>query len=144
MAGLGGGVLAGALGLELGGVEDAVAAVGADGEGLSVVLEGVGWGFGAFVVHAQGLALLDESELGVGTGAGDGAGLHVACDAEVDVVGPVAHGLELGDGDVVALGIARAGDGEPGDDGDDEGSGDEEADWGFRCGLRHTGLVYAR
>ena len=51
-AGFGGGVFAGAFGLELGGVEDVVATVGADGEGLCVVLESVGWGFGALVVDA--------------------------------------------------------------------------------------------
>ena len=42
-----GSVLGGAFGLKLRGVEDAVVAVGSDGERLSVVLEGVGWGLGA-------------------------------------------------------------------------------------------------
>ena len=104
MAGCGG-VLGGALGLELHGVEDAVAAVGADGKGLGVVLEGVGRGLGALVLDAESLVELDEGEGGAGADALDGAGLDVAGDAEMAGVGLVAHLLELGDGDVVALGL---------------------------------------
>ena len=51
--GTGGGVLAGALGLQNRGVELAVAAIGALGHGLRVVLEGVGWWLGAFIVDAH-------------------------------------------------------------------------------------------
>src|SRR5580700_4580961 len=82
-AGFGGCVLRGALGLKLRGVEDAVAAVGADGEGLGIVLEGVGWGFGTLVLDPKSLVELDESEGGAGADALDGAGLNVACDAQV-------------------------------------------------------------
>ena len=49
LAGLRGRVFAGALGLQHGGVEDAVAAIGAFGQGLRVVFEGVGRRLGAFV-----------------------------------------------------------------------------------------------
>jgi len=116
-------------------VEDVVAAVGADGQGLGVVLEGVGWGFGALVGDAEELALLDEGEGGVGADVDDAAGLHVAGDAEVAGVGLLAHRVELGDGDVVALGVAGSGDGEPGDSGEDYGSGDDELGWALI--LRH-------
>ena len=53
-----GGVLGGALSLELGGVEDTVVAVGAYREGLGVVLEGIGRGFGALIADLKGTALL--------------------------------------------------------------------------------------
>jgi len=112
-------------------VEGAVAAIGADGEGLGIVLEGVWRGLGADVVHAQGLALLDESEGGVRAGALDGAGSDVAGDAEIFGVGAFAHGLQFGDGDVVALAIPCAGDGEPGDRANDDDGGDDELDGGF-------------
>ncbi len=52
--------------MELRGAEDAVAAVGSDGEGLRVVLEGVGRRLGAAVGYAECLALFQESEAGVG------------------------------------------------------------------------------
>ena len=122
----GGGVFAGALGLELLGVEGAVAAEGSDGEGLGVVLEGVGWWFGAFVVDLDVLALLGEGEDGVGAVADYGAGEDVAGYAEVARVGDGAHGLELGDGDVVLLGVLCARVGEPADGRDDDEAGDDE------------------
>ena len=136
--GLAGGVLAGALGLELRGVEDAIAAIGADGEGLGFILEGVGRRLGAFVVHTDGLIQFDQSELGVGTGALDGTGLDVAGHTQVLAVGLVAQGLELGDGDVILLGVARGGDGQPGDRSHDKGSGDDELQRGL--GLRRHGF----
>ena len=104
-------VLGCALGLKLGGVEDAVVAVGAYGEGLSVVLEGVGRGLCALIVDVKGAALLEELEGGVGSYAVDAAGGDVAGDAEMASVSDVAHGLELGDGDVVALVGGGSGDG---------------------------------
>ena len=119
----GGGVLRGALGLQLGGVEDAVTAVGADGESLRVVLEGVGRGLGALVDDGELAALFEEVEGGVGSGAVDAAGSYVAGDAEVADVGLVAHALQLGDGDVVALVVAPAGEGEVGHGGEDDDGG---------------------
>jgi hypothetical protein len=152
LAGFGGGVFAGAFGLELGGFEGAVAAVGADGEGLGVVLEGVRGRLGAFVVDFDGAALFGEDEVGVGAVAADASGLDVAGDAEVELVGLVAHGLELGDGDVVLFGVVGAGDGEPGDGAEDDGGGDDELGRGFavrgvrRCGfgVRHDASSLAR
>ena len=64
---------------------------------------------GAVRPDAQGLVEFDEGEGGAGAGALDGAGLDVAGDAEVAGVGLGSHLLELGDGDVVALGL-RAGE----------------------------------
>ncbi len=101
-------------------MEDAVVAVGADGEGLGVVLEGVGWRLGALIGDGELAALLEEIEGGVGADAVDAAGGDVAGYAKVADVGLVAHALELADGDVVALVVAAAGEGEIGDGGKDD------------------------
>ena len=45
-------------------MEDAIVAVGADGEGLGVVLEGVWWRLGALVDDGELAALLEEIEGG--------------------------------------------------------------------------------
>ena len=58
----------------------------------------------------------------------DGAGLNEALDAEIAVIGLVAHGAELGDGDVVALIGAVAGKGEPGHCAEDDDDGDADAE----------------
>ena len=47
----------------LSGVEDSVAAISADGEGLSVVFERVGRGLCAFVVDLEAVVVFDEDEL---------------------------------------------------------------------------------
>ena len=96
-------------------MEDAVVAVGADGEGLGVVFEGVGRGFGALIDDGEFAALLEEIEGGVGADAMDAARSYVAGDAEVANVGLIAHALEFADGDVVALVIAAATEGEVSD-----------------------------
>src|SRR6185437_532192 len=109
------GILGSALGLKLGGVEDAVVAEGSDGEGLGVVLECVGRRVFAFVVDVELIGVLDQNELGVGAGLVDGAGLDVSGDAQVARVGLVAHGVEFLNGDVVALIGTHAGVGQIGD-----------------------------
>jgi len=92
-------------------VEDAVVAVGAYGEGLGVVLEGVGWGLRALIDDGEFAALLQEVEGGVGAYAVDASGCYVAGYAEVANIGFVAHSLELADGDVVALVVTSPGEG---------------------------------
>ncbi len=94
-------------------MEDAVASVGADGEGLGVVFEGVGRRLCAFVVDLEGAALFEQDELRVGAGALDAAGSYVAGYAEVAGVGFVAERIELRDGDVILFGALHAGVGEP-------------------------------
>src|SRR5580658_6459308 len=89
------GVFGGAFGLELGGVEDAVVAVSAYGEGLGVVLECVGRGFGALVDDGEFAALLEEIEGGVGADAVDAARSYVAGYTEVANVCLIAHALEF-------------------------------------------------
>ena len=84
-------------------MEDTVAAVGADGEGLGVVLESVGRRLGAFVVDFETVVVFDQDELRGRAGVLDRAGGDVAGDAKMGGVGLVAHPLEFGDGDVVAL-----------------------------------------
>jgi len=130
-------VLGCALGLKLGGVEDAVVAVGAYGEGLSVVLEGVGRGLCALIVDVKGAALLEELEGGVGSYAVDAAGGDVAGYAEVANVGFVAHALKLADGDVVALVVADAGEGEISDGHHDDDGGDDDFDRTLLGFVRH-------
>src|ERR1700733_897581 len=117
------GVFGGAFGLERCGMEDAIVAVGAVGEGLGVVLEGVGWWLGAFVAYVEFAALLEEGEVDVGAYAMDAARGYVAGDAEVADVGLAAHRVELADGDVVALVVADAGQGEVGDGGENDQCG---------------------
>ena len=130
-AGLGRSILAGALGLEDGGVELAVAAIGAFGQGLGIVLEGVRRRLGALVDDLEeaaggglgGVAFkLVEDKGDVGAVLLDGAGLDEALDAQLAVVGLVAHAAEFGDGDVVALVGAVAGEGQPRDGAHDHGS----------------------
>lgn len=123
-------------------MEDAVAPEGADGQSLRVVLEGIGRWLGAVVVDSESLVELDEGEGGVGAFALDAAGLDVAGDAQILAVGAVAHALELGDGDVIALGLAAGRDGEPDDDGNDEGAGDDELEGRALLLDGHLALVY--
>ena len=111
-AGLSWSVFAGAFGLELIGVEDAVAAIGADSERLRVVFESVGRRLGSLVrdveeTSAGGFGrvalVFVEDEVYVGSLGHDGAGLDEALDAEIAVISLVSHAAKLGDGDVVAL-----------------------------------------
>ena len=76
-------------------MKDVIAAVGAYGQGLGVVFEVVGWGFGALVVDFEEFALFYEGEGGVGARAVDGAGLDVAGYPEVHFIGFFAHILQF-------------------------------------------------
>jgi hypothetical protein len=107
-------------------VEDAVVSVCSYGEGLGIVLEGVGRGFGALVDDGEFAALLEQIEGGVRAGAMDAAGGYVAGDAEVADVGFVAHALEFANGDVVALVVAASAEGEVGDGAEDDDGGDDK------------------
>ena len=51
----------------------------------------------------------------------DGAGHNEALDAEIAVVGFVAHAAEFGNGDVIALVRFGPGEGKPADGADDNG-----------------------
>jgi hypothetical protein len=117
-------------------VENAVVSVGAYGQGLGVVFEGVGWGFGALVDDGEFAALLEEIEGGVGAGAMNAARGDVAGYSEMADVSLVAHALEFADGDVVALVVAAAGEGQVGDCAEDDDSGDDDLSGalsGFGC-----------
>jgi hypothetical protein len=136
------GVLGCAFGLEFGGMEDAVVAVGSYGEGLGVVFEGVGRRFGALVDDGELAALLKQIEGGVGAYPMDAAGGYVAGDAEVADVGFVAHALEFADGDVVALVVVCAAEGEVGDGGQDDHGGDNEFDRAFAGFVWHMASAF--
>ena len=66
----------------------------------------------------------------------DAAGSYVAGDAEMADVGFVAHALQLADGDVVALVVADAGEGELAHGGHDDDCGDDDLGGAFLVG-RH-------
>ena len=105
-----GSVLGSALCLELGGVEDAIVAVGSDRQRLGVVLEGVRWGFGATVGDLQCLPLFQKGKGGVGPGTLDAAGSDIASHAQMTDICLVTHALKLANSHVVALVIAHASD----------------------------------
>jgi hypothetical protein len=130
------GVFGGALGLELSGVEDAVTAVGAYGERLGVVFKGVGRGLRTLVDDGQLAALLEQVEGGVSADTMDAARGYVSGYAEVADEGFVTHALELADGDVVALVIPGAAEGEVGDGGEDDHGGNDDFSWAF-LGICH-------
>ena len=112
-------------------MEDAVVAVGADGERLGIVLEGVGRRLNALVADFESAVLLDQREVDVGADAVDAAGLDVARNAEMADVGLVAHALQFTDGDVVALVVADAGEGEIADGGQNDDGGDDDLERAF-------------
>ena len=58
----------------------------------------------------------------------DGAGLNEALNAEIAVIGLVAHAAELGDGDVIALVGAVAGKGEPANGAEDDDDRNTDAE----------------
>ena len=119
-------------------MEDAIVAVGADGEGLGVVLEGVGWWLGALVDDGELAALLEEIEGGVGANAVDAAGGNVAGYTKMAGVSLISHALQLADGDVVALVVASAGEREIGDRGHDDDGGDDEFDRALLRSICHV------
>ena len=117
-------------------MEDAVAAVGAVGQRLGVVLEGVRRRLGPFVIDLEQAARgglgrvaleLIEHEVHVGPVLFDGTGHNKALDAQMAVVGLVAHAAQLGNGDVVALAGSVTGPGQPDDGADDHGGRDADA-----------------
>ena len=122
-------------------MEDAVAAVGADGEGLGVVLEGVGWRFGALVDDGEFPALFEEVEGGVGADAMDASRGDVAGYAKVSDVRLVPHALKLSDGDVVAFIVADSGEREVGDGRQDDDGGDDDLERALLGGGRHSVLL---
>jgi hypothetical protein len=119
-------------------VEDAVAAVGANGEGLGVVLEGVGWRLGALVDDGEFAALLEEIEGGVGAYAVDAAWGYVTGYAEMAGVSLIPHALQLADGDVVALVVTSSGKGQVGDGGHDDDRSYDEFDRAFLSCVCHV------
>ncbi len=66
----------------------------------------------------------------------DGAGLHKALDAQLAVVGLVAHAAQFGNGDVIALVGAVAGVGQPANGADDDGRPQ------FRCARLLSGSFH--
>lgn len=107
-------------------MKHAVVSEGPDSERLGVILEGVGGRLGTDVIYAQSFAELQQREVGIGAGTLDGAGLHVAGDAKITGIGFLAHRLELGDRDVVLLGIARGRNSQPGNSSDEDRAGNDE------------------
>ncbi len=108
--GLGGRILGGAFGLQFGGMEDAIPPVGAHGQRLGTVFEGVRRGLNALVADLQRVTLLGEHKFCIGAAALDGMGSYIAGYPEMTGIGFVAHGVQFADGDVVALVRLNSGD----------------------------------
>src|SRR5208283_4401132 len=104
-----GSILGGALGLNVGGAENAVASKFSFSQGLRVVLESVGRSFSSAVNHLQRAVLFHQQELQMCALALDGAGNNISCDAQPLAVCAVAHAVQFLDGDVVALAVLHAG-----------------------------------
>src|SRR5947209_14305776 len=101
-----GSVLGSALGLQVGGMEDAITPEVSFGERLRIIFKSIGRGFAAGVDHRDQVAVLAEHKFHPRSGALDGAGCDVAGHAQPPGVnGATLRGLllELGDGHVIAL-----------------------------------------
>jgi hypothetical protein len=122
-------------------VKDTVVAIGADGKGLGVVLEGIGRGFRTLIDHGEFTALLEEIEGGVGADAMDAARSYVSSYAKVAHVGLVAHALEFTDCDVVALIVAAASECKIGDCGENDYACDDDFGRVFFRFVRHMSSV---
>lgn len=96
--------------MKLGGVEDAVMAVGTHGERLCIVLEGIWRGLGALVGDVKRSALLEQHKVSVRSGAPDAPRSDVPGDAEVAYESLVTHSVELANGYVVAFVVTDAGE----------------------------------
>src|SRR5271165_7196618 len=103
-----GSVLGSALGLNVGGAEDAVPSKFPFREGLGVVLEGVGRGLGSAINHWECAVLLDQQELHVSALALDGSRDNIAGHAQPLTVRAVAHAIQFLDGDIVALAVLHS------------------------------------
>src|SRR5277367_975065 len=84
-------VLRRALGLQLLGTEDAIASETTIGQGLGVVLEGIGRGLRAAVRNLKSLIILDQHELNFRAVPLDRTGLNISRDAQALGVGRVSH-----------------------------------------------------
>ena len=100
--GLGGRILRRALGLQLRGVEDAITAVGADGQRLRIVLEGIGWRLHAGILTGSACPARSARTAHVCRCARS-TGRHVAGHAQMPRICLGAHVLQFADRDVVAL-----------------------------------------
>ena len=94
-AGLGGSILAGALGLQLGCMEGSIPSISANRQGLRPILELVRGRLRTVVADAQLFALLRQDEVGRRSITSDTARQDVAGYAQVDPVGLVSHPLQL-------------------------------------------------
>src|SRR4051812_21709385 len=91
------------------GVKYAIASETAVGQGLGVVLKGIGWSFRPAVHNWKNLVLLDENEFDLRSGAPDGSGLNIAGNAQPLAINVVPfHAAELFNGDVIALALLHA------------------------------------
>ena len=91
-------------------MEHAISPVRAHSQRLGTVFEGIGRGLHALVADLQRVTLLRENKFCIGAAALDGMGGYIAGYAEMTGVSLVAHGLQLANGDVVALVRLNSGD----------------------------------
>ena len=105
-------ILRSALCLQSLGMKHAIASEAAFRQRLRVVFKRIRRRLGAGVAHIQRTILLYQNKVHVRPAALNGSWLHIARDAQALAVCPIAHGLQLFDGDVVALAVLHAGVGE--------------------------------
>ena len=119
-------------------MEDAVAAHGADCQGLGIAFEGIWRRFGTVVFYGHNARIcgrfgivafeLGENEFDVRAAGLDGFRFDEALDAQVALVGFVAHADHFWDGDKVALVRRCSLEGEVADGAQDEDAGDSDSE----------------
>jgi hypothetical protein len=132
------GVFRGALCLQLGGVEDAIVAPGADSQGLGIAFEGVRRWFRSLIGDANGARIrgsfrvvaleLGKNKADIGAALFDGFRLDEAFHSQIGLISLFAHGLHLGDGDVIALAGSSAGKSEVANGAEDDHRCNADAD----------------
>ena len=98
-----------ALGLQLFGVEDAVAAKAAIGQSLGVIFKSIRRRFGPAVNHGQKLIVFYQRKFNSRTRAFDRTGLDIPGHPQMPGVSAVTHAPQFLDGDVITLALLYPG-----------------------------------
>ena len=103
-----GGIFGSALGLNFGGVEDAVGAKAAIGQSLGAIAESIRQRIATLVGDAKNLFILHQVEFHQRALMDNRLALHIAADANMAILSAVAHLVEFRDGLVISLGTLDA------------------------------------
>jgi len=102
-------VFRGALGLQLLGMEDAIASEATVGQCLGIVFERIGRRLGAAVRNLKSLIVLYQDEFNFRSVPLDRTGLNIPRNPQALGVGRVSHSPQFLDSDVIALALLDAG-----------------------------------